>query len=342
MRKIGIIGAGQTGRGFLARLVRNEFDIVFTDKNDALIESLQREGEYGISFFGNAREEIRISNFKAVKMSEAAEDFRDCEAVLISVRAENTRDAGMWLVENGMRDMPVVACENAEEPAALLEGTGLQAASGAIFCTTVEAGGLSIGSENYPYLLASRENLPECLLNASGVRAVEDFRLLMKRKLYTYNAASGIIAFMGAERRYESYPEAANDPYINDALDRFYAEINSAISKEFGIPEGEQAEFAALSKKKFQNRDIQDTVLRNAASPARKLGRKERIMEPMRLILANGGDASVLVETAVCALKYAGAKTGGQAGEILREAAGIQENDERFGLIIRAFGEGNA
>ena len=42
MSKVVIIGAGKTGRGFLARLLKDQ-EIVFIDKNRELIEALNTE-----------------------------------------------------------------------------------------------------------------------------------------------------------------------------------------------------------------------------------------------------------------------------------------------------------
>lgn len=339
MRKIGIIGAGQTGRGFIARLLANDFHIVFADRDEALIDRLNAAGGFDIDFFGGVRESLTISGYEAHTMQDAAQALRDCEAVLIAVRAENTRAVGEWMVQSGLADMPVVACENAVSPAALLDGTGLRAASGAIFCTTVNDEGLGIGSENYPHLFVSRDNMPACLEGLDTIMPVDDFGMLMKRKLYTYNAASGIIAFMGQAMGYDSYPDAANDPRIDRALDEFYGEVNRAICAEFGVGAQEQAEFALLSKRKFQNRAILDTIARNAASPLRKLGSQERVMEPMRLILAHGGDAGVLMHTAACALRYAGATTEDEARALLIKAAGLAPDDVRLAGVLAAFEE---
>jgi len=164
----------------------------------------------------------------------------------------------------------------------------------------------------------------------------------MKRKLYTYNAASGIIAYLGAAAGHADYAAAANDPRIERALDRFYAAINEAVCAEYGVDRREQAEFAAASKRKFQNRAIVDTIGRNAASPERKLGATERIVAPMRLIAAHGGDASVLYDTAAAALRYAGAGTRAQAVEILGRSSGLEPGDRQFQAIVHRFGEREA
>lgn len=336
MLKVGIIGAGQTGRGFIPRLLAGQAEFTFADKNAELVEKLNAAQGYEVRFFGGKRESVHIKDYRAYTLENAADALKDCDLIFISVRAENTPEAGKWLKENvGLK--PLVCCENAPRPAALVESAGLQAASGAIFCTTVKTDTMDIESEDFPALYVSAENLPDALRNLDGFRSVDDFDLLMQRKLYTYNAASGIIAYLGAKKGYEDYAAAANDPEIDGKLDLFYGEINRAICASYGVEEQAQDEFAKLSKTKFQNRAIVDNVARNAASPMRKLGANERIMEPMRLIEKNGGDASVLYETAAAALRYAGAATLEDAQKLLMEAAGVAPDEKRALEILKAF-----
>lgn len=337
MLKVGIIGAGQTGRGLIPRLLHGQAEFVFVDQNEELVSQLNVAGSYEVRFFGGKRAAVRIDGYRAYTPADGAAALQACDLVFISVRAENTLKAGQWLKDN-VGEKPLVCCENAPCPAALVEPAGLKAASGAIFCTTVKTDTMDIESEDFPALYVSEANLPDVLRDREGFRSVADFDLLMQRKLYTYNAASGIIAYLGAKKGYEDYAAAANDPEINEKLDVFYGEINRAICAEYGIEADAQAEFAQLSKTKFQNRAIVDNVARNAASPMRKLGAHERIMEPMRLIEKNGGDARVLYETAAAALRYAGAKTGADAQKLLKEAAGIEADEPRAREIMKVFG----
>jgi len=335
--KIGIIGAGQTGRGFLARLLAPYAEILFTDKNDTLCSTLSGAGTYTVRFFGGTRAAETIQNYRAVPMDAAGGMFDACGAVLISVRAENAPDACAWLAKHAPHAVPVL-CENASRPAMLAEASGLRAASGAVFCTTVADGtSLDIESEDYPSLFVSRENCPTALAALPGITAVDDFDTLMKRKIYTYNAASAVIAYLGASRGMTEYADAANDGAIAAALDGFYREVNRAIFAEYGVDAAEQEQFALLSKKKFQNRAIRDTVARNAASPERKLGARERILEPIRLIEKHGGDASVLYDTAAAALRCAGAKTKEDAKTTLLRASSLPASDTRIARILARF-----
>jgi mannitol-1-phosphate 5-dehydrogenase len=188
-------------------------------------------------------------------------------------------------------------------------------------------------SESYQFLYTDA-SIPDCIAALNGIKPVEDFETLMRRKIYTYNAASAIIAYIGAQKGYEIYADAANDEEIDELLEQFYGEINKAICREYGIDKKEQREFALLSKKKFQNPKITDTVSRNAASPLRKLMPSERLIEPMRLISRHGGNAGVLAKTVLAAIHYSGVYDQAGITGILSGTCGLDENEALFKLII--------
>ena len=83
MSKIVVIGAGKTGRGFIARLLQEASEeVIFIDKNAELVEALNKEKEFKVSFFGNVREAYNVHNFKACTWETA--DLEDAELILIS------------------------------------------------------------------------------------------------------------------------------------------------------------------------------------------------------------------------------------------------------------------
>jgi len=337
--KIAIIGAGRTGRGFIARLLQNQAQIIFFDINKTLIEKLRSQGEFNVNYYDSDKTD-KINGYAAytTESPDCGVVLGECDCVFVSVGGENTANAGEWLEKYICPDIRVIACENAVCPADLFgESLRNRACSGAVFCTTTEAdkdGGLDIMSEDYPVLYTD-SNIPDFIAGLNGIEPVKDFATLMKRKIYTYNAASAIIAYIGAKKGYELYSDAANDKEIEEMLDCFYNEINKAICEEYSINHEEQRKFAMLSKKKFQNVSIIDSVSRNAASPLRKLSPSERIIEPARLILRYGGSVDVLIKTAVAAINYAGIydKTG--ITGILTDTCGLSENEKLFELIMK-------
>lgn len=71
MKKAVVIGAGQTGRGFVAPILKeNNYSITFLDENTSLIDKLKKEEKYTIHYFGNVKPDEEISNFDALQMSD--------------------------------------------------------------------------------------------------------------------------------------------------------------------------------------------------------------------------------------------------------------------------------
>lgn len=309
MNKVVIIGAGKTGRGFVGRLAAEAgCEIAFVDRDASLVDRLNAQGGFGISFFGGARADLRVEHYRAYTWESA--ELAGAELIFVSVGGQNLADVGEMLGKklprNGIHR--VITCENAPSPAQTLSNVlnrdDVFVSEAAVFCTTIENGGLNIASENYPYLPCDADRLGDYAPFIPAVRPVREFGNFLTRKLYTYNAASCVISYLGAVKGLTVYSDAANDPEILTLLNINYAQTNRAMCAEFGYDEKDQAEFAALSRAKFTNAAIRDTVERNARDVERKMAPDERIVGIMRLIQKHGGDASVLEMTAAAALLY--------------------------------------
>ncbi len=241
----------------------------------------------------------------------------------------------------------LITCENASAPSQTLQNAigkeNISVSEATVFCTTTEGEGLNILSENYPYLQCDADLLDGYVPEITQVRPIGHFSDFLTRKLYTYNSASCVIAYLGWVKGYTDYADAANDEEILELLDKNYAAVNRALCREFGYDEKDQEEFALLSKRKFCDRTITDTVARNARDPQRKLAASERIIGPLRLMYQYGEDASVLEKTAAAALLY---RTGQEDAwtrlqtektkeEILQELCRIKPEETLFSNIMR-------
>ena len=335
-----IVGAGKTGRGFLARLLQEAAeDVIFIDKNETLVRELNAAGMFQVRFFGDVREPYRVSGFRAYTWETA--DLEDAELILVSVGGQNLKEAGESLSKclKDEKHYYVITAENASHPSKTLkEAIGKENVSvseSTVFCTTIEEEGLNIHSENYPYLQCDGDLLEGYVPAAKTIKPIGNFSNFLTRKLYTYNAASCVIAYLGWKKGYTNYADAANDEEILELLDKNYEVTNRVLCREFGYEEGDQREFAALSKAKFCDRTIIDTVARNARDPHRKLGANERIIGPIKLMHKYGEDASVLEQTAAAAILYdhegedawRAVKAEKTKEQILTDICGLREND---------------
>lgn len=350
MSKITVIGAGKTGRGFVGRLMAEAGAFVqYVDKDIELVKKMKKQGSFDVKFFGNVREKITVSDFEITDWNDA--DFSDTELIFVSVCGPNLSDVGAELKKRLNRDKHyyIITCENASSPSKTLrEAIGLDNISvseATVFCTTIDDGGLDINSENYPYLQCDAELLDGYVPKVKSVKPVENFGNFLTRKLFTYNAASCIIAYLGWEKGYTDYGQAANDEEILKLLDKNYEITNRVLCREFGYDEKDQAEFALLSRNKFTDTTIVDTVARNARQPQRKLGKSERIIGPMLVIDKYGEDTSVLEKAAAVMLKYTNdgeeewdeIRKNNTPGEILESICGLEKGSRLYNSILEYY-----
>ena len=348
MSKIVVVGAGKTGRGFIARLLQEaKEEVIFIDKDAELVNNLNDSKEFKVSFFGNVRDPYTVNNFKAYTWENA--ELEDAELILVSVGGQNLKDVGTSLAGllKDEKHYYIITAENASHPSKTLkEAIGkknISVSESTVFCTTIEDGGLDINSENYPYLQCDADLLEGYVPAAKTLKPIGNFSNFLTRKLYTYNAASCVIAYIGWKKGYSNYADAANDEEILELLDLNYAATNKVLCKEFGYEEADQKEFAALSKAKFCDRTIVDTVARNARDPQRKLGAAERIIGPIKLLHKYGEDASVLEQTAAAAIEYdndgedawRAIKAEKTVEEILIDICGLKKSDKSYENILK-------
>lgn len=336
MSKIVVVGAGKTGRGFIGRLLKEcDKEVVFIDKNAELVREINEKKECKISFFGGVREPYMLTDLKAYTWEDA--EIEDAELIIVSVGGQNLKDVGVSLAKllDDDKHYYIMTAENASHPSKTLrEGLGKENVSvseATVFCTTIEDGGLDINSENYPYMQYDAELLDGFVPSAQTLKPVGNFSDFLTRKLFTYNAASCVIAYLGWVKGYEVYSDAANDEEILAKLDANYVTTNVVLCKEFGYEEADQKEFALLSRNKFTDRTIVDTVARNARDPQRKLGANERIIGPIKLHHKYGLDASVLEETAAAALLYDGENS---PEDLLKNVCGLDAEDVIYKNIM--------
>lgn len=351
MNKIMIIGAGKTGRGYLARLLKeSDKEICFVDKDEKLIRELQDKKSFLIHFFGGVREDFTVSDYAAVTWENV--DFVDTSLILVSVGGMNLADVGAALKKKLRKEhhYDIITCENSSHPAQVLaeaigDGFDISVSESTVFCTTIETEDtvLDINSENYPYLQCNADLLPGFVSDMPGIRPLKDFGDFLTRKLYTYNAASCVLAYLGFMKGYIDYRDAGKDPEILEKLDRNYAATNQVLCGVYGYDPKDQEEFAALSRAKFTSQVIVDTIDRNAREPQRKLQDKERIIGPMKLLYEHGIMPEVLIETAAAALHYDKGdawleiKRTHTPAQILEEICNLHPGDPLYEAILKQY-----
>lgn len=333
--KVVIIGAGQTGRGFIAPFVKeSEKEIVFIDKNPGLISKLNEEGKYEVSYCGNASAPVIIDQYSAYELdsTEAIKAINESDLVLTAVGGDNINELvplmKRALDERNKSDkLTLVCCENGIDVKRPLIDAEIDAAvtEGIIFCTTLaqDKNSLDLLTELYPNIPYDAA-VSEVRVDVKGYIPEMRFSDLIQRKIYTYNCLSAFISYIGAYKKYEVYGEAANDEDISYLMEKALTPLNKAISLNYGIPLEEQTEFSKLAIKKFENTDIVDTISRNARDVLRKMGPTERLIRPLRLIKKYELDDTYMLIVIAAAMYYAKSE-GTLKSDTLEKVSGISD-----------------
>lgn len=329
-----IMGAGLSGRGYLARQLDQErHQLVFLDKNRELVDQLALEGSYEIRFFGRKRGKQAIGNYQAYAAGDPVgeKQLQNASYLFICVGQENLEDASAYaaavLGDSPDRLKAVIAAENGTDSLERMKKHFCFQKSLLTEClmlctTTGTEGELGIWSEDMDYLPYDSSvfsgKIPFRHFVPCG-----DFGSLVRRKIYTYNTLSACIAYLGAYKGYVNYGQAAMDPEIFAVTEQLERGLNQAVCREYQVDEREQAEFSAMAKQKFRNQDISDTISRNARNALRKLGPGERIAEPFRLMERSKSNLKPLVLTAAAAMLY-GIRQEGAKEAVLAERLDVK------------------
>ena len=314
VKKAVIIGAGQTGRGFVAPILNeNNYSITFLDENTSLINKLQNEKKYTIHYFGNIKPSEEIANFEALSINdgEALQRLIDSDVVITSVFSGHLVELIPYLKKAGnkrQKPLVIICCENGVNVKKPLIDAHLNAiiTEGIIFCTTLKPhkDSLDLMSEAIDAIPIDG-NVPGLELEINRMPQENNFAQLIQRKIYTYNFMSALIAYLGWYKHYEIYAEAAADEEISSIIEGVKSTVSSVIANEYGISYEEQLAFTQRAIDKFKNKEIFDTIYRNARQSKRKLGENERLLSPLKFAQKYKSDTKYFDLIIAAALLYA-------------------------------------
>lgn len=314
MKKAVIIGAGQTGRGFVAPILNEKnYSIAFLDENASLINQLKKEKKYKIHYFGNTKPSEEINNYEAFHINdeEAIQRLVDSDIVITSVFSGHLVELIPYLKKAGnkrQKPLTIICCENGVNVKAPLVDAKLHAiiTEGIIFCTTLKPckDSLDLISEAIDTIPVDG-NVSGLELKIERMPLENNFAQLIQRKIYTYNFMSAVIAYLGWYKNYEVYAEAAADEEISFIIKNVKPIISSVIAEEYAISFEEQSKFTQRAIDKFKNKEIFDTIYRNARQARRKLGENERLLSPLRFAQKYGADTKYFDLIIAAATLYA-------------------------------------
>lgn len=318
-KKAVVIGAGQTGRGYVTRyLFEKNYEITFIDCNEELVEKMDSDRAYSIHFYHMDRKPLYVQGFRAYKTysEQATQAIHDADFVFTAVGEQNLHDVAKQVklaMKEKKKRTVFLTCENGVNPGNVMRkhliNEKIEAeyvvSQTAVFCSTVIIRGtrLDILSQNETYFPYDCDEFSDHF-DFDGAVPTQHFEKFFKRKIYTYNCLAGLISYCGYIKGFEVYGDAAVNEDISQTMDRLLEELNPALQEYFEITKEDQEAFAQKALGKFKDLYILDYCIKNGRAPMRKLGPTERIMSPMKIITEHNGDSRIMEFVAAAALIY--------------------------------------
>ena len=333
-----VMGAGRIGRGFVTELLTaNHVNITFFDATDAMVEELNKQGQYEIHVLGAESKNTIVKNVKAYSTKDTdklAECWADADFIFTACGGKNMKAVGATLAEafkkviaaGKVHTSNIVTCENWIDPATDLkngilenltedekkvfeENTGVS--ESVVMCTGTGApdpsklvNPMDTWVQDLRYLPVDKDLIRGELPTLEYIEFVPEFGNLLKQKIYTNNTSVATVAYLGRLKGLTYVAESANDPEIEPILDGVYAEINEALVKGMGINEESQLAFSKRAKAKYTDRAIIDILTRIARDPIRKLGPEDRFIGPISIALKVGVNPKNIALGCAAAIYY--------------------------------------
>lgn len=310
MKKAVMIGAGNIGRGFIGMLLAQAgMEVLFADVNTAVIDDINRRGEYTVHLLDTEPENTVVKNISAMHSLDPALPERIAEAELVCTSVGLTRlpkvapVIAQGLALRRKKGVPgcinVIACENAVNGSSQLKKMVLRELDGEDAAYADEYAGFpdcavdriippgrdglpaDVVVEKYKEWDVARRGFKGEIPVIPGMQVVDDLPAHLERKLFTLNGPNAVTAWYGWLKGYRTINEALEDSEIYDQAWAMMTECGQMLSRRHGFSEEEMEAYRTALMARFKNPYIIDDVSRVAREPIRKLSPGDRIITPM-------------------------------------------------------------
>jgi len=343
--RVVIVGPGRIGCGYLAPAFREAgWEIVLAARDEEGAARIRRAGGFDVRVTAPAKSRSAIEGVPAVGVggSEFDEAVANADLVCTAVgvgnvaalapplaralsRRPGSRPLDVWVAENG--DCAGGLAEAVRERAgAALPHVGF---AGSV-ATAVVARGDWLGTARptfvgdtprqlYVDARALRTELPL----PAGMEATDIYVARLREKLFAFNAAHAICAYLGWLRGHLTIDEAVADPFLKPMVAGCLLESRRALVAAHPQLDGDPNAPAAEAMRRFADPELADPITRVAREPLRKLGPGDRLLGAVELIRgASGRVPSYLSLAVAAALLYrhpADEQAMGLGGRLSRE-----------------------
>lgn len=313
MNKAIMIGAGQIGRGFIGmELEKAGYHVLFADINQAVIDDINKRGEYTVHMVDTECVDTVVKNISAISSMDPGfpAAFADKDVTLVCTSVGQTAlvkvapaiAGGITLrMASGITEpMNVIAVENAiggtsqlkEHIYARLDGEGKAYAdeyvgfpnSAVDRIIPPNKAGTNAGDvvvERYFEWDVEKNGIKAEMLPVAGLDIVDDLSAYLERKLFTLNGPNAVTACYGYLKGYTTIKESLENREIYDVVWGMMEECGAMLEKRHGFTAEQMLAYRTKLMQRFLNPYIIDSVIRVAREPIRKLSPNDRIIAPL-------------------------------------------------------------
>jgi len=333
-------GAGNIGRGFMGQLFWEAgFKTVFIEARKDIAELLKEKKKYPLKLldaYKKRQVDMIIDNIDCLHSNDTDKIASEitfsnviCTAVGIKILEPISRVIAEGLkkrIKENPVPVDIYLCENTLEAPTILKDYVYRYLNqpvrqwadktigfvGTIVARMVPPSSSQFGIKDPLFVVADAyHKLPydgsaikSEALEIEGMHTVNNFNAEFERKLYTYNLGHAALGYLGFLKGYTFVHEPFADPFIESIFNGALDETSEALSKKYpeDINMKQQKEIRIDVITRFGNPMLQDTVLRVARDPIRKLGSDDRIIGSINLCLDYGIFPENILK--ICAAAY--------------------------------------
>lgn len=329
-------GAGNIGRGFIGEILhKNEFEVVFVDVNDTVIDALNARGRYEIELAEDAATRILINHVSGINNAKqpekVIEKIKEADIVTTAI-GPNILPFIAELIAKGIqarqaagntKPLDVIACENMIGGSEFLK-TKVDAYLTAADTTYVDTyigfpnaavdrivpaqtheDPLFVVVEPFSEWVIDESQLKNPTIHLDGVHYAANLEPFIERKLFSVNTGHATVAYTGFYYGFTTIAAALQDRRVMTALIDTQKETRALLLAKWHL--FDEAELIAYHDKirgRFVNPYLSDDITRVARTPIRKLGYEERFIRPIRELNARHLSYATHLATAAKIFKY--------------------------------------
>jgi len=340
-----LFGAGNIGRSFIAPVfAAGGYEVVFVDISEVLVEALNRRGRYDVELIGADGVRTRnvvegVSAISALDESAVAECLVTADLAATAVGLAGFKPV-FRLVAAGLarraairpnKPLDIILAENIPD-AALTARLIIRETEGTAVCGLVETSigkmvpimpsnvvaedPLLVYAEPYNTLIVDRRGFTGAVPEVPNLRAVDDIRAYVHRKLFVHNLGHAAVAYLGFATapdqtkvagavRLPELREAARAA-MQQSADGLYGAYRAVFEPGSLETHIEDLLF------RFENEALGDTVFRVGRDLRRKLARDDRVVGAMRLLAGLGLPMHRIADVYAAALGFQAAGEDGK------------------------------